>query len=524
MPTNLTERVQQFLKNRREPKADISGENRISVNEAVGAIAFYYEKIRNVVDYQDEHLIRQNAIRRILGRRMIVAEAHEEIALGLLKELVRYRYFPNNTLSFSTVGRIAKILHLYLGVMRELSERRELSDKDKDWLISMAACSIDEELVPMVEERSLVQLMYQCLEPNVSGKNGATDDPMRKLQIYIAVYRTLLRPDIDRLRHLLLVHNFIEWKNVESPDIQSLANDYHSTAQKVDSIIRHPLNKKLLPSFRRFRIPFVVLFTLVRNGQEDILQNPELLEKEITRICEGFYAVQKKRLYGRTVRAFIYIFLTKMALGLALELPYDLITIHRINMVPLFVNIIFPPMFLAAMIAFVKFPGKDNTRAIIQAVKEVVYKDSEQKVFVPQSYKTARTSIPMLVVFYTLYVLLFALSFGFVGWLLHKLDFNIVSAIVFIVFFCLISFFGINLRRSVLDLVILKPKIGLLGTLIESLFLPIVSVGRWLSFNISRVNIFVFIFDVLIELPLQALLEITEQWFAFLKEKKEELE
>ena len=30
--------------------------------------------------------------------------------------------------------------------------------------------------------------------------------------------------------------------------------------------------------------------------------------------------------------------------------------------------------------------------------------------------------------------------------------------------------------------------------------------------------------DFLSELPLQALLEITEQWFAFLKEKKEELE
>ena len=61
-------------------------------------------------------------------------------------------------------------------------------------------------------------------------------------------------------------------------------------------------------------------------------------------------------------------------------------------------------------------------------------------------------------------------------------------------------------------------------TVIESLFLPIVSVGRWLSFNISRINIFVFIFDVLIELPLQALLEITEEWFAFLKEKKEEID
>lgn len=523
--SNLTERLQTFLKNRIEKKEWGESENRITVNEAIGAIAFYYEKIRNIVDYQDEHLIRQNAIRRILGRRIIVAESFEDIASGLLKELVRYRYFPNNSLPFLLVGRVTRILNFYLGIVKELSARRELSDSDKDWLISMAACCIDEELVPMTEERALVQLMYQCLEQNVSAKNGpADDDPMKKLQIYIACYRTLLRPDIDRLRHLLLVHNFPEWEERESPDLSARASEYANIRRTIDVIINHPLNRKLLPSFRRFRIPFVVLFTLVRNGQEAIFSNPEALEKEVERICDGFYAVQKKRLYSRTVRAFVYILLTKMALGLALELPYDLLTINRINIPPLLVNILFPPIFLAAMVGFVTFPGKNNTRAITQAVKEIAYTDAEKKIFVPQRYSTKQKSIPTLVVFYTLYVLLFALSFSIIGWFLHKLHFNLVSSIVFIVFFCLISFFGINLRRSVLDLVITKQKIGLFGTLVESLFLPIVSVGRWLSFNISRVNIFVFIFDVLIELPLQALLEITEEWFAFLKEKKEELE
>lgn len=523
MGQSLSGRIQAYLKARVEKREEHPHEQKISVNEAIGAIAFYYEKIRNVVDYQDEHLIRQNAIRRILGRRIILEGPQEERALAILKELVRYRYFPNNSLPVRAGADVAGILRLYMDVIRELSLRHELTDKDQDWLISMAACSIDEYLVPMKEERALVNLMYDVLEPIVAGKNG-TDDSVRKLQIYIAAYRVLLRPDIDRLRHFLLIHNFPEWSQFEQFDAKTLADEYSGVARKIDLLIQHPLNKKMLPRFKRFRIPFVVLFTILKDGKEKILETPDVLEKEVTRICEAFYAVQKKRLYGRTIRAFIYIFLTKMVLGLAVELPYDLVTLKHVNMVPLLVNIIFPPIFLACMTLSVKFPSKENTKMIGQAIKEIVYTDTPREVFVPQRYSAKKHSPFVMFVFTILYILLFVLSFGVVGWVLNKLDFNLMSGVVFFVFFSLIAFFGINLRRSVLDLVIIKPKTNLLMTLIESFFLPIVSVGRWLSFNISRVNVFVFIFDVLIELPLQALLEITEEWFAFLKDKKDEID
>ena len=191
---------------------------------------------------------------------------------------------------------------------------------------------------------------------------------------------------------------------------------------------------------------------------------------------------------------------------------------------PLLVNILFPPAFMAALVIAVKMPGKENTAKIIQAVNEIVYPDTKREIFAAQRYTARKKSPVMNGIFWILYCALFWLSFWLVAWGLEKLSFNVVSAVIFLVFFCLISFFGLNLRRTIQDLVIVKPKTNLLMPVIESLFLPIVSVGRWLSFNISRINIFVFIFDVLIELPLQALLEITEEWFAFLKEKKEEID
>ena len=52
-------------------------ESTISVSEVSSALAFYYEKIRNIIDYQDEHLLRQSAIKRILNRRLIFQESRD---------------------------------------------------------------------------------------------------------------------------------------------------------------------------------------------------------------------------------------------------------------------------------------------------------------------------------------------------------------------------------------------------------------------------------------------------------------
>ena len=60
--------------------------------------------------------------------------------------------------------------------------------------------------------------------------------------------------------------------------------------------------------------------------------------------------------------------------------------------------------------------------------------------------------------------------------------------------------------------------------LVDFFSLPILRVGQWLSTSISRINIFIFIFDFIIEAPFKLFLNVLEEWFAFMKEKKEELQ
>src|SRR3989339_1925033 len=45
---------------------------KIKVSELVSKMSFYYEKIRNMVDYEEEYLLRKNAIERILRRQIVI--------------------------------------------------------------------------------------------------------------------------------------------------------------------------------------------------------------------------------------------------------------------------------------------------------------------------------------------------------------------------------------------------------------------------------------------------------------------
>ena len=45
---------------------------RLQVSELISKMAFFYEKIRNTVDYKEDHLLRKNAIARILKRQIVI--------------------------------------------------------------------------------------------------------------------------------------------------------------------------------------------------------------------------------------------------------------------------------------------------------------------------------------------------------------------------------------------------------------------------------------------------------------------
>ena len=60
--------------------------------------------------------------------------------------------------------------------------------------------------------------------------------------------------------------------------------------------------------------------------------------------------------------------------------------------------------------------------------------------------------------------------------------------------------------------------------MIDVFTLPIVRVGRFLSSNFSKVNIFLYILDFVIETPFKMVVEVMEKAVSFIKEKREEID
>ena len=74
---------------------------KIHVSHIVSRLSFLYEKIRNAVDYDDDHLLRKNAIKRLLKRYIVIeglvrSFKSEEMSYNLLTELIQAGYLPND--------------------------------------------------------------------------------------------------------------------------------------------------------------------------------------------------------------------------------------------------------------------------------------------------------------------------------------------------------------------------------------------------------------------------------------------
>ena len=72
---------------------------------------------------------------------------------------------------------------------------------------------------------------------------------------------------------------------------------------------------------------------------------------------------------------------------------------------------------------------------------------------------------------------------------------------------------------------IFKEKKENLGSLFfDFFFMPLIQIGRRLTLTISQLNIFLIIFDFIIETPFKGIFAFFEQWFSFLRSQREKLD
>ncbi|MFA5163134.1 MAG: hypothetical protein WC441_01240 [Patescibacteria group bacterium] len=520
---------------------------KIHVSSLISRLSFFYEKVRNAVDYDEEHLLRKNAIKRILKRQVVIegvlkAAKIEEISSHLLVELIRGSYLPNDKVPEAKLGEVSAIIGKYIGLKNQcvLKINSELSLKT-DWnkarglfreknnlikrLLALAACEIEENLGTDRVKQVMVSNMFNILSKNIKLPPDQPYEKDLEIQIYLAISRTFSKFDTDMLS-LVLFKYYVDSKLLEPSKSKKLVDNIQSIFATIDYQLNHPLARQLDKVVKEYGLYFNVLAETVEPDPakifSEIKKNSKTFINLVKKTCNQKYKKAKGRLWRAAVRSIIYIFLTKSIFVFLIEIPAIRWFGEQINYSALFINVSFPAILLFFIVFLTQTPGEKNTAKIVEGVKEISFVGEERRQPLVLR-RPGRRGFFMNAIFNIIYTAAFLASLFFIIWVLTKVGFNWVSITIFLFFLAFVSFFSIITTKGVKDLIIIDRKDNLLNFLVDLFYMPIISAGRWLSGNVSKINIFIFIFDFIIEAPFKVLVEIAEDWTRYIKERKERM-
>ena len=510
---------------------------KIRVSTLISKMAFYYEKIRNSVDYKEEHLLRKNAIERILRRQLIIERAiaikeakSEDMAKHLLVELIRAAYLPNNKIPEAKIEEIGQVINKYLKLKNEIlikgkSDKGEIIDLVK-WIIALAASDIEERLGRSQIHLTVIDYMYKILNNIISLPEDSPYEKDKDIQIFIGIHRNLLKFDPEMIGFILFKYFNANWQEATDEEIAVIAKNILPLYNAIEHQIDHPLSGQFNRIISRYTVFFTILTDVVSEDPvgiyEKFKKDPKAFPRQIKKAAIKRYQQSRTKLWRAAIRSIIYIFITKSVFAFLLELPATKLLGEDINAFSLFINVSFPAVLLFIIVLFTKLPSEDNSAKIVEGIEEIVFEERRRQDPFRLRQPVKRGAI-LNTVFGLLYTITFFLSFGVVVWGLSRLHFSLVSIIIFLFFLAFVSFFSIRIRKNARELIIVPPKENILSFISDFFYIPIVSAGKWLSEKFSRINVFVFILDFIIEAPFKIFVEIAEEWTKYVKERKDEI-
>ncbi len=539
---------------RDESGDDEAGANvaKIKVSTLISKMAFYYEKIRNSVDYKEEYLLRKNAIERILKREIVIQGTFkfkkvesEEVAKHLLTDLIRAGYLPNDTIPETKIEEISLVIKKYIelkthsiqkirpsdylkkGDVNKANELLKIRNEIASWILAVAASDIEDRLMIGTVDKVATEYMYKEIANVVElPKNSGLEDDL-EIQILLGIYRNYLKYDRDMLGRVLLKYYQGDITKMDERDIEKLAHNIMKLRSVIDKQLDHPLTNQINRISSRYTVFFTILKEVLSDGPEevynDIIKDPKSFPRHIKRVCNRIYDSTRKKLWRAAIRSFVYILLTKSVFAVLLEVPATKFFGEDLNFFSLAINISFPAVLLIIVVAMTKKPNEENTAKIVDGINQIFFEENKSDDKIKLKKPSRRRGTIKNLIFGIIYAVTFFMSFGAVIWFLNKIHFSWVSMIIFMFFLAFVSFFTIRIRKSTKELIVVEPKESIISLFSDFFYVPVISAGKWLSEKFSKVNVFVFVLDFIIEAPFKMFVEITEEWTRYVKERKDEI-
>jgi uncharacterized membrane protein YhaH (DUF805 family) len=485
----------------------------LEINSIISAAATFYEKIRYLIDYREEHTIRRAAIERVL-KRYVLIEGKVVGATEILQELVESQYLPKEFATERLMHAIETTLERFMQLQYKSGRTREMAKV----LLSIAATEIESRISTheyAVDEAS-AEALYKVIRPHII--LGGYAESQIDVQAFCGCRRALLSSDDATLMYALWLKFIPDW-NKESVDLDAVAQRLQGIVAGMQHAIAHPLQWQIAQRIKNESIYFRIIreiFMQHYHEAEEILSTPEKLDSFTKEFLHRKYDKENTRIQSSGIRAVIYLFLTKMTVALIVEAPYENFILGGINYVTLAINLLFHPLLLFALTRRVRSLGEGNTTAILDGLHRVVYRGEGR----PIRIYTAYTRFTRFFGFF--YLLLFLGVFGAIVTMLQFLNFSTVGMTLFLFFLALVSYFAFRIRSNARRWRV-SGQDSTAMLVANMLAVPVIRAGRYLSTTFSSINIFVMILDFLIETPFRLILNFSHQFILYLREKADEI-
>ncbi len=523
----------------------------IHVDEVASKVAAFYERIRTIVDWKEEHLMRRTAIIRKLKRRFLDLELNnfsstENIAESLVLELIRGGYFPNDKIEESKILDSQKIIDKYVFVLKNNPENKEGKAGLQFYtgLLEIASCEIEETLAPSIKEMSLIDYMFYLMKERIKVNDNIYERNILKkedkdIQIYIAVQQALFKLDNPIISYNLIKYKYPQWDNPSEEELLKIAQNIYKIWNNIENDLLHPLGKKFYTICEKYDTAYLLIGDILsRDNFEKIQGRESFLQGENSRpsqeiydpsLLEGYvrnaYAKRLKDLKTKITRAAIYstvsIFITKILSLIIIEIILAKIFTGHLDTLSLVIDIIIPTALMAMLVMTVKPPSKNNIHIVIIEIMKIFYQ--KDKIDTYEVKISRKKGVITRTILSLTYLIGACISFGAIYWIFNYFKFPITSIIINIIFIALILFAGTAVQKRSQELTIEEDSGGFLMFVSDILFLPITGAGRWLSNKWKKYNAVTAFFSALIDMPFSVFVEFLERWRGFIKDKKEEL-
>ena len=173
-------------------------------------------------------------------------------------------------------------------------------------------------------------------------------------------------------------------------------------------------------------------------------------------VYESLKRESNSRIWRGTLRALIFVFLTKIVLAFILEVPIDRALHGEIIWLALIINISLPPflMFLSGL-TIPKISNR-NSNQVKESLEEVIWQGrlaTEKKIEIGYKKETRSATV-----FGYILTLISLAILVFVVWGLIILQFSLISIILFFIFVSAVSFLSFRIRTNSKELIVKRGR------------------------------------------------------------------